>query len=147
MIRALGLALTVSSAVAVAEPVDIDRNGDELRDLLVRPMEPDTDVFDTAVVISNPTPVRAAAVCVGFDHNGDVVGRVRVRVPAWGLRYFLTSDLGRQDFLGIVECRSANGGAVGSAYLLGNGQIDNLPVSQAQLRNKNVITVPVTLNH
>ena len=110
-------------------------------------MEPDTDVFDTAVVISNPTPGRAVAICAGYGRDGDVVGRVRVRVPAWGLRYFLTSDLGRRDFLGIVECRTGNGGAIGSAYLLGNGHIENLPVVRAQVRQHNVITVPVTLNH
>ena len=131
-----------AEAVPVAEVV-VDRDGAELRERLA---QPDVDAFDTAFVFSNRSAVRAAVVCHGFDHAGTPVGRVRVVVPANGLRFALASDLGDgADFLGRVDCATGNLGVIGSAFLLGAPGIENLPVASSVTRRVQTMTIPVTL--
>lgn len=134
------------AGAAEAEPVDevvVERDGAELRE---RVAHPDVDAFDTAFVFSNRSPVRAAVMCRGFDHAGSPVGRLRVVVPADGLRFALASDLGDgADFLGRVDCVTGNVRVIGSAFLLGAPGIENVPVTSSTTRRLQTMTIPVTL--
>jgi len=108
--------------------VEIARGEADLRDRLMRPADP--DVLDTALLFNNTGKRGAAVRCVGFDHDGQPVGRVALRVPGLGLRFVLGSDLANgRDFLGSVQCAS-EGRVLGSAVLLAPGGLSDLPARQ-----------------
>ncbi|MEM7410313.1 MAG: hypothetical protein AAF430_08775 [Myxococcota bacterium] len=110
------------------DAVEVDRDGVALIDA-IRVPEPDRDVADTAIVLTNFGPRDQKVVCGGFNKNGRAVGRVWVKVPAHGLRYVLASDLADDlDFIGSAQC-AASGNIRGSAIFLGPGLTD-LPVQQ-----------------
>lgn len=143
LLGALAAPAFAAEAIDASAEVLVERDGVELRERLAMP--PDVDVFDSAIVFSNTSNVRAAVACRGFDHDGAGVGRIRVVVPPNGLRFALTSDLADgDDFLGRVVCTTANLGVIGSAYLLGGGEIEGLPVDVVKRRVLQM-TVPVTL--
>lgn len=85
----------------------------------IRPRPIDVDVVDTALVFTNTANVDRRIVCVGFDKQGQKVGRVLVKLPALGLRYVLASDLADgQDFVGSAQC-ATHATVRGSAIFLG----------------------------
>ncbi len=91
-----------------ADPeVTVDRSGTELQALL-RP-RPDVDLIDTAMVFNNPRPDKAQVWCVAFGYSGAPVGRIRLEIPARGVRFFLASDIANNlDFIGSAQCHSRN---------------------------------------
>ncbi|MBW2420513.1 MAG: hypothetical protein JRH19_18370 [Deltaproteobacteria bacterium] len=98
-------------------------------DLRPRPID-DPDVADTALIFTNKGS-DARVFCVGFDKEGDPVGRAWLKLPRLGLRYMLASDLSHdRDFVGHVQC-SAPGQVKGSSVFLGPGLTD-LPVIQTK---------------
>lgn len=132
-----------AEAVPVEEVV-VERDGDELHDRLALP-PPDSDTFDSALVFTNRSGVRAVVICHGFNDAGAPVGRVRVDVPGNGLRFALASDLAHgTDFLGRVDCVTGNLGVIGSAFLLGNGRVENLPTRSSVHPVRAVLPAPGT---
>ena len=78
--------------------IEIDRDASELSDLLVGIDVPSTEVaslLDTAMIITNVTDSGTMAHCHANNRNGITVSRIRVRIPAGGVRFFLMSDLVR----------------------------------------------------
>ena len=81
-------------------------------------------MIDTAMALTNTRTGTAVAVCTGFDDEGRRLGRVRVKIPAKGVRWFLASDFARgRGFIGHVKCQT-EGHLLGSAVLLGAGTTD-----------------------
>lgn len=110
-------------AVSVDDGIEVDRDVDALVDDL-RPRDIDRDVADTALIFTNLGNTARRVRCVGFDKNGQPVGRVWLRVPALGLRYALASDLSNGvDFIGHAQCSSAVA-VKGTAIFLGPGLTD-----------------------
>jgi len=108
-IALLGLLLPSYGAAQVAEMPEaeadeIARGADELRAQLdVR----DRDLVDTALVFTNISHSPARVACHAFNADGEPVGRIRMHVPAGGLRFALASDLSHgQDFVGHVTCKT-----------------------------------------
>lgn len=118
------------AAAPVDEGPEIVRDAESLtHELRPRPVD-DVDIADTALVFTNKGD-DARVLCVGFDKQGETVGRAWLSVPRLGLRYMLASDLSHgADFLGHVQCRT-RGSIKGSSVLLGPG-ITDLPVLQIE---------------
>lgn len=112
-----------------ADAREITRDATALRaDLRVD----DRDLVDTALVFTNAGDARAIVLCRAFDADGERVGRIRLKVPAGGLRYALASDLSLgRDFVGRVQC-SARSRVLASAVLLAPMAMTDLDVHQHQ---------------
>ncbi len=128
----LAAALVALAAPALAQEelaIDVDRSAAELADVLKRPVDPvDPDLVETALVFTTEGE-RGVVVCAAHDSNGNLLGTLRVRVPANGLRYLRGRDFsGGADYVGSANCRF-KGPVVGSAFLLGPGFSD-LPARQ-----------------
>lgn len=134
----------VSAAVVEdGEELEINRDVGELGDRIAE-IRPDRDLFDTAIVLTSMGDRRQLVRCAAFDAGGDLVGRVRVKLPADGVRLVFASDIaGGTDYLGKVSCGS-RGQVVGSAYLLGP-QFSDLQVINEHDRFGSVVHVPVSL--
>ena len=108
LLCASGLAAAQDEAVM---EIEIERDANELSDLLSGSMLPKPDVaplLDTAMVLTSIQPGESTAYCRANNKNGVLVGRVRVRVPAGGVRFFLASDIvDERGFVGSVICTAA----------------------------------------
>ncbi|MBT8146388.1 MAG: hypothetical protein KJN90_06000 [Gammaproteobacteria bacterium] len=127
--------------------IEIDRDASELSDLLVGANVTSSEVawlLDTAMIITNISDSGTVARCHANDRNGTPVSRIRVRVPAGGVRFFLMSDLVRQPrgFVGSVVC-NVPGHAVGSEIMLGIITTD-VDVQQDYRAGVTSILFPVT---
>ncbi|MCP4040239.1 MAG: hypothetical protein GY733_25060 [bacterium] len=106
------------------EEVEISREVDELPND-VEPADP--DVANTALVFTNMSRVTTWVKCVGYNMNGEPIGRTATVLPPLGLRYVRASDISNGvDFIGQVQC-AARGRVVGSVVFVGPGLTD-LPV-------------------
>ena len=124
----------------------IERDAASLRDRLAMPIDPDRDVADTAIVITNLANRRGVAFCVAFDYEGRPAGRGRVQVPPRGLRWLLASDLSHDvDFIGSAQC-FLNGRMLGSAIFLGR-DVTDLPVHQTAVGGAYRIAIPVVAHY
>lgn len=117
------LTTTVSTAQnAVLTEIEIDRDANELSDLLSGAALPKPEVaaiLDTALVFTSAHGSETTAHCHANDNSGITVGRVRVRIPAMGVRFFLSSDIVEErGFVGSVIC-SAAGYVIGTEVMLG----------------------------
>ena len=152
-VTALAVTALIGAFVAPAasgrdvEPLrDIERDAASLRDRIDLPPDPDRDVADTAIVITNLANRRGVACCVAFDYEGKPAGRGRVRVPPRGLRWLLASDISNDvDFVGSAQC-FLSGEMLGSAIFLGRG-ITDLPVHQRAVGRANRIAIPVVAHY
>ncbi len=135
-----------ASAQDVNAVRDIERDAASLKDRIEQPPDPDRDVADTAIVITNLRRMFGVATCVAFDYDGNLVGRARVRVPALGLRWLLASDISDgADFIGSAHCY-IQGHMLGSAIFLGPG-ITDLPVHQTNVAGAFRIAIPVVAHY
>ena len=102
--------------------VEIDRDATQLSDLLTGAALPKPEVAalsDTAMVLSSIHNTETWAYCYAKNHGGAIVGRVRVRLPAGGVRFFLAPDIVEQNgFVGSVICTAA-GWVIGTEVMLG----------------------------
>jgi len=119
------LALLTTAAYAqdaVPDEVLIDRDPAQLSDLLIGGAHPRPDLapfLDTAMALTNVGADDTLVRCHARNRQGDIVGRVRVNVPAMGLRFFLASDIVEQrGFVGSVICL-ARSHVVGTEVMLG----------------------------
>jgi len=117
-VRPAPVAPVLDAAELQMPEIDIDRDGDALRDE-IRPRPIDTDIADTALIFTNLTPNHVYVTCIARDQSGTLIGRTRTRLPSRGLRYVRASDFSDgRDFVGHAECKS-NGQAVATAVLFG----------------------------
>ena len=132
--------------LAVVE-IEIDRDTNELSDLIsgFKPL-PTPDVaplLDTAMVLTSIHNSETWAYCYAKDKEGTTVGRVRVRLPAGGIRYFLASDIiDQRGFVGSVICTAA-GWVVGTEVMLGVVTTD-IEVQQDTRADMSSMLFPVT---
>ncbi len=117
--------------------VEISREIDTLPDD-IEPKPDDPDVADTALVFTNLSRRTAWVKCVGFDKNGEAVGRTKTDIPPLGLRYMRASDISNGvDFIGQVQCKPI-GLVVGSVVFIGPGLTD-LPVRNGRLGESRIV--------
>lgn len=125
---------------------DIERDSASLRDRIATPVDPDHDVADTAIVITNLARSRGRAFCVAFDYDGRVAGHARLKVPPLGLRWMLASDISDGvDLIGSAQCY-LSGRLVGSAMFLGR-DVTDLPVHQTTVGGNQRIAIPVLAHY
>ena len=119
--------LLLTSSVSSAQSanlieIEIDRDTNQLSDLLSGAALPSPGVaaiLDTAMVFTSAHPAETTVYCSANDKNGVTVGRVRVRIPTMGVRFFLASDIVEENgFVGTVIC-SATGFIIGTQVVLG----------------------------
>jgi len=123
--RAVPVRPAVDPAELDVPQIDIERDGDALRDE-IRPRPHDTDVADTALVFTSHVAQVVYVKCVARDQSGTVVGRTRTRLPARGLRYLRASDFSDgRDFVGHADCKSS--GHVTATGILFGAEITDLP--------------------
>ncbi len=107
---------------AVAE-IEVTRDARELGDLIaeVKPL-PDPVVaplLDTALIFTSIDDRESWVHCTATRFDGSVSGRVRVHLPATGVRFVLASDfVDERGWLGSVRC-SARGWTTGTQIMLG----------------------------
>lgn len=109
-----------SSAISSSdiETIEVDRNGDELRDE-IRPRPTDVDITDTALVFTNRSHKVVKVRCISRTQDGAIIGQATTTVPAYGLRYIRASDFSEgRDYVGSAACKS-NGRVVSGAILFG----------------------------
>ncbi len=148
---AFGCGLALCSSVVVAQELadtvvekEIDRDVSELDPRPVDP-RPDQDVFNTAIVLTSYQGRDQVVRCVGFNARGNIVGKVRTKLPGDGVRLVFASDIADgEDYLGKVTCAS-RGDVVGSAYLVGP-EFNDLAVINESERAGSFIRVPVVLS-
>jgi len=126
---------------------EIDRDTGELADLLAGADVTDSDlvsVMNTAMIMTNVSDSGTVARCHAINRNGVPVSRVRVRIPAGGIRFFLMSDLVPQPrgFVGSVIC-NVPGLVIGSEILFGLITTD-VDVQQDFRDGVSLILFPVT---
>jgi len=98
--------LAAAAAVTDVPVVEVDRDGDQLRDE-IRPRPVDTDRADTALVFTNRSQGVVQVRCMSRTHNGEIIGQAGTQVPPNGLRYIRASDFSEgRDYLGSAECKS-----------------------------------------
>lgn len=113
------------------DAVEISRDIDTLPDV-IEPDPSDMDVADTALVFTNLSRRTSWVKCVGFNKNGEPVGRTKTQIPPLGLRYVRASDISNGvDFIGQVQCKPV-GLVVGSVVFVGPALTD-LPVRNGHL--------------
>jgi len=106
---------------AVVE-IEIDRDANELSDYLTGTPLPKPEIaslLDTAMILTSVHNTETTAYCYANDKNGNTVGRIRMRIPAMGVLFFLASDIvDERGFVGSVIC-NAKGFVVGTEVMLG----------------------------
>ena len=147
----LGTALALSLSLSVraqddAVEVEIDRDATQLSELLAGAPHPKPEVgglLDSAMVITSVSGYETVARCHANDHNGKIAGRVRVRIPPNGVRFFLASDIiAERGFVGSVICTAA-GFVLGTEVMF--GVIDTaIDVEQDYRSGTTSILFPVT---
>lgn len=120
---ALLLLPSISSAQSTdLVEIEINRDANELSDLLsggILPKPEIAAILDTAMVFTSMHNAETTAYCRASDKNGIAAGRVRVRIPAMGVRFFLASDIVEEHgFVGSVTC-TATGYVIGTEVMLG----------------------------
>ncbi len=129
------------------QEIQVDRDARVLKDQIDAARRHDVDTTDTALVFTNNGRMRARILCLGFDHNGNTVGRAVTALPKLGLRYILASDLSMgADFIGSVQC-SSPGHVTGSAVFLAPGAITALQVKQGEHAGQIRIRFPVVASY
>lgn len=118
----LGISNLLNAQVDTIVEIEIDRDSNELSDLLTGAPLPKPEVaplLDTALVVTSVHGTEVWVSCSARDATGELRGRVRVRLPAFGVRFFLASDIVEErGFVGSVLC-SAPGYVIGSELMLG----------------------------
>jgi len=132
--------------VAVVE-VEIDRDTNELSDLIsgYKPLpHPDiAPLLDTAMVLTSIHNTETWAYCHAKNQLGTIAGRVRVRIPAGGVRFFLGTDIvDERGFVGSVLCTAA-GWVVATEMMLGVVTSD-IEVQQDTGANVSSMLFPIT---
>ena len=126
--------------------IEIDRDATQLSDLLTGAPLPKPEVaalLDTAMVLSSIHFTETWAYCSAKDAAGTLVGRVRVRLPAGGVRFFLASDIVEENgFVGSVICTAA-GWVIGTEVMLGVVTTD-IEVHQDTRADVSSMLFPVT---
>ncbi|HAJ75013.1 MAG TPA: hypothetical protein DCM64_01010 [Gammaproteobacteria bacterium] len=126
--------------------VEIDRDATQLSDLLTGAALPKPEVaalLDTAMVLSSIHNTETWAYCYAKNQSGAIVGRVRVRLPAGGVRFFLASDIVEQNgFVGSVICTAA-AWVIGTEVMLGVVTTD-IEVHQDTRGDVSTMLFPVT---
>ncbi len=123
MLYLLSLTNAVQAQTFAADEIEVNRDANELSDLLAgfKPL-PNPEVaplLDTAMVFTSIHPTEIWVHCTAKDNAGLVEGRVRVRLPAGGVRFFLGSDItDERGFVGSVLC-TGEGWIVGTEVMLG----------------------------
>ena len=141
------LALSLSAqAQDNATEIEIDRGATELSELLTGGPHPKPEVgglLDSAMVITSVSGNETVAHCYANDHNGKIAGRVRLRIPANGVRFFLASDIiAERGFVGSVIC-TAPGFVIGTEVMF--GVIDtSIDVEQDYRAGTSSMLFPVT---
>jgi len=143
----LVLASPLASAQSAAlQEVEIDRDATQLSDLLTGATNPNPEVaalLDTAMVLTSVSGAETTAYCYANDHQGITVGRVRVRIPAMGVRFFLASDvIADRGFVGSIIC-SAAGYVIGTELMIGILTTD-IDVVQEYRSGQSSMLFPVT---
>ena len=137
--------LLASSAAEAqrAEAVDIARDETQLRADMIDAIERDTDVANTALVFNNASRHDTVVLCVGYDGDGNVLGRKAAKVPSQGVRYLRASDLSDgADFVGSALCK-ARGHIIPSAVFLAPGAITKLDVLPTKGKRSTRIRFPL----
>jgi hypothetical protein len=117
--------------------VSVSREIDTLPDD-IEPDSVDPDVADTALIFTNLGRRTSWAMCVGFNKNGEAVGRTKTKIPPLGLRYVRASDISNGvDFVGQVQCKPV-GKVVGSVVFVGPALTD-LPVRNGTLGKSRIL--------
>ena len=131
-----GTAANAQSATIVE--IEIDRDSTELSGLLTGAPLPKPSVaplLDTAMVFTSVHGAEVWANCSARDAKGELRGRVRVRIPSFGVRFFLASDIVEErGFVGSVLC-SAPGYITGTEVMLG------VVTSDIEVKQDNQVTV------
>lgn len=123
--------------------VEVDRPISELDPRPVPPITPDTDAFDTAIVLTSYQDDRQLVRCAAFDADGNAVGRTLTKVPGHGVRLLFASDLANDtDYIGKVTCAS-RGDVAATAYLVG-AVFSDLDVFNQTERSGSFIRIPLT---
>ena len=126
--------------------IEVNRNANELSDLLsgaALPAPHVASILDTALVFTSVHGSETTAYCHANDKNGVIVGRVRVRIPAKGVRFILSSDIVEErGFVGSVVCNAA-GYVLGTEVMLGVVTTD-IPVQQEYRAGVSNLLFPVT---
>ncbi len=119
MLQLSGISAAQNAAVM---EIEVNRDANELSDLLsgaALPKPHVPSILDTALVFTSVHGSETTAYCHANDKNGVTIGRVRVRIPAKGIRFILSSDIVEaQGFVGSVVC-SAAGYVFGTEVMLG----------------------------
>ncbi|MFT4582383.1 MAG: hypothetical protein ACI915_001197 [Gammaproteobacteria bacterium] len=124
--------------------IEITRDAYELKEVIAT--DRDSDVIDTVLIFSNTRSHRNIAVCVGYDANGNVLGRAFTVIPANGLRFIRASDLADgTDFLGSAKCVTRPK-VIPSSFVVGVGFSD-APASVVHGRNRSRIRFPVVASY
>ncbi len=126
--------------------IEVNRDANELSDLLsgaALPKPHVASILDTALVFTSVHGSETTAYCHANDKNGVTLGRVRVRIPAKGIRFILSSDIVEaRGFVGSVVC-SAAGYVLGTEVMLGVVTTD-IPVHQDYRAGVSNLLFPVT---
>jgi len=126
--------------------IEIDRDAADLGDLLSGNDRPNTHLaplLDTAMILTAAGPNESVARCVARNARGEVSGRVRVRIPGHGVRFFLLSDIvDDRALVANVNCH-VSGIAVGTEIMLGVITSD-IQVHQEFRAGRTHILFPVT---
>lgn len=134
---------SIQASIDAVTEVEIDRPISELDPRPVPPIAPDTDAFDTAIVLTSYQEDRQLVRCIAFDANGNPVGRTLTKVPGNGVRLLFASDLANDaDFIGKVTCAS-RGDVAATAYLVG-AVFSDLDVFNQTERSGSFIRIPLT---
>ncbi len=142
----LSTSVLLNAQVATIVEIEIDRDSTELSGLLTGTPLPKPEVaplLDTAMVVTSVHGAEVWVSCSARDAKGTEVGRIRVRLPAFGVRFFLASDIVEErGFVGSVLC-SAPGYVVGSEIMLGVVTTD-IEVQQDNQVSNSYLLFPIT---
>ena len=123
----------VPDSASDLEIVEIDRDAEELRDVL-RPRDMDQDYADTALVFANSGARPVKVQCKAWNRGGEGIGRLMTSVPGRGVGFLLASDFGGGlDFVGRAHCRSSRH-VIATGFFLGPEITDLAVVSKPSVR-------------
>ncbi|MEQ8953667.1 MAG: hypothetical protein RL120_05990, partial [Gammaproteobacteria bacterium] len=126
--------------------IEIDRDSNELSDLLIGAPLPKPEfapLLDTAMIVTSVHGAEVWVNCSARDAKGELRGRIRVRLPAFGVRFFLASDIVEErGFVGSVLC-STPAYVIGTEIMLGVVTTDVDVKQDNQVSSSNLL-FPVT---
>ncbi|HEB90495.1 MAG TPA: hypothetical protein ENI85_13065 [Deltaproteobacteria bacterium] len=132
-----------AQAQQVDEIADTGRDDIQLQADMTDAIERNVVVANTALVFTNAGRHDTLVVCVGYDANGNVLGRRAAKVPSQGVRYLRASDFsGGADFVGSALCK-ARGHVIPSAVFLAPGAITHLDVRSTKGKRATRVRFPL----